>query len=216
MLSAIFGIIILFAFCATLCSAVPSKHRAIRAMGCFGFFAFLFKLIVPPLGNHALTYIELPAYFRTITIVSPSGAKYSAINDLSRIQKYDADSKFERGWFPSTGTGLFQIGLTRDGKIVAASARPKHVEIFSAEGIGKAELIKVKNFDNISLFEPLGPKNNPIRDLDLIDPVIVKNPNPNIQTIILFPISSPFVGWLFIVAAAFLGWMMGVKFKSVS
>src|SRR5262245_14666991 len=101
-------------------------HRLGQALTAFGAAAFLGTFLLPAAGAW-LDAVELPTLFETTTIALPDGGRVTATMPTQRVQRYDADGKFHRGWFVDAKGGRFGIGLTKDARVAVCTGRGRQI-----------------------------------------------------------------------------------------
>ncbi len=203
-MKAILFLILIFliwsAFLARAVVIARRGHLAAAILLGIGITGFISPMLIPAMGP-LLRYVELPTLFQTKTIELPDGRMYTATEPLARIQRYDAKGRFEFGWFVESGAGTFSIGSTKDGHIVAASARTDRAQIFTIDGaqVGPARPYREISSSMFSM-DALTPSNIDVAGIILVEPKIKYYPRPSVYTLFLVPLWNPVVAWVLLVA----------------
>lgn len=77
---------------------------------------------------------ELPLSGLCDIAITPTGTIYCAVPWYARIQMYDADGEFLRGWHVDAGGGIFDVQPTAQGKLQAATLRNDRLYTFDPTG----------------------------------------------------------------------------------
>jgi hypothetical protein len=173
------------------------------AWGAFGFFA---PLAIPhPAASAILENVELPAIYGTATIQGPDGQRIAFTTHLARLQLYDGTGQFRRGWFAKTSGGLASVGLTTDGKIAVAAVRTRKVEFFNWDGSSAGPPQHFARRGKEASGDYLSPADYLVEGVAFERPVPASNPGLHWNTLLLFPLSHPFIAWLFVVCGLVTG-----------
>jgi hypothetical protein len=160
------------------------------AWGALGFFT---PPAIAPAASVLLENFELPAIYGTTTIQAPDGRRIAFTTHLARVQLYHRAGQFERGWFAKTAGGLAWVALTTDGKIAVAAVRTRKVEFFFWDGssAGPPQPFTRRGKET-------WPSDYLVDGVTFDRPVPAANPGLNWNTLLLFPLSHPFIAWLFL------------------
>jgi hypothetical protein len=202
------GILVMGAFAAFWIGGAISWYpgrshpiaKTLLVVGAVGFFGnAILSFTLASTKNGYLGGIEFPATFTTITIQASDGRFYSATQTTQRIQRYDTQRRFERGWFVNSGSGLMTIGMTDEGNVVLAYARKRQIEIFSPDGVplGASGPLPHDNKTTASFYDrPLHPRTSGLEGVALATPAQVPNKGVTPTTFILFPLENTVLSWL--------------------
>jgi hypothetical protein len=124
---------------------------------------------------------------------------------ISRLQRYDGAGQFERGWFAKTAGGLASVGLTSDNKIAVAAARTRKVEFFNWDGSSAGPPQPFTRRGNRASSDYLSPSDYLVEGVTFERPVPAANPGLRWNAILLFPLSHPFIAWIFVVCGLLTG-----------
>ena len=78
--------------------------------------------------------VEFPLCSVGDIAVSRRGRMYVALNGYRRIQVYEKNGDFVRGWFLKSGAGMMQLHVTEDNKIHVAALRQEMTYIYNEQG----------------------------------------------------------------------------------
>jgi hypothetical protein len=157
-----------------------------------------------PLTGNLLNHIELPAFFQTTTIVLGDSRRYALTVPIRRVQRYSAAGEFEAGWFVKSQGGMSEIGETANGYLVIASARTKSVEVFNVDGSIAAESKLFSRKGATLMGGAMLPENYEIDGISIVPSTITTNPPATLMTLLLIPLWSPGVAWLFTLFGALI------------
>lgn len=154
-------------------------------LGIYGIAAFVAGFVSQVLTNRygwPDESTECPAGFVEQFVSTPDGFHVTVLQSFDRIQVYDADWKFVRGWQVDTHNGHFELRLTDEGEI----------EVFTARGNNHLKF----QLDGTLVFED---------KYEGRFPATGRKESRWIETpLLLIPLSHPFLGWLFALSAAIL------------
>lgn len=118
--------------------------------------------------------IEWPPGYVDGVITTPSGLQFVPLEPSGRVQVYDANWRYLRGWQVNAGGGDFKLVASRPGKIEVYTSRQKHHFIYSESG----ELLTSESYGVTYDSVPNGGR------------------SLNVPTSpLLWPFSSPFLSW---------------------
>lgn len=167
--------------------AVQKKRKAIvlacvvAVLFAYGWAAF----VVQGLGAcGGLSFLgeafEWPIFFTSGTVEDSLGRRYVPHTRAGRIQVYDSEGNFLRGWFLNTGGGVFKLHVTEDDELEVFIASGDRHLVFAADG----SLLREGHYPGESYdVLPVGP----YCEISLTVPWY------------LFPLTSPVVAWLVVV-----------------
>lgn len=175
--------------------AIKNYDRRLSPMIILGILCFSSYFWLPSVGA-SIRWLELPPVSGVTTIKAPDGGFYTLLDHHSRVQVYDQYGEFLRGWFIVSDGGTSKLGLTSDGLIAVASARPGHIEMFDAYGNSP---FPPAGYKSIWLSAPrsstIPPDKIEALGLELIEVEVVDKRGFSFTTLLLFPIWHPFIGW---------------------
>ncbi len=177
--------------------------RAAAILLALGAVSFLGTSLFPLAGGW-LDHIEFPTRFQTYTMRAPDGGRYSAIQGYGRVQRYSSRGEFQNGWFVDSAGGILRLGLSKDGHVVAFSARQKKAEVFNPEGNSVHAPVPFQWRRNALDTTVILQGDVEIDGIELVNVQIADNPTPSW---LMLPIWHPLAGWLLIVAAFVLRWL---------
>lgn len=100
-------------------------------IGCGSFMVpFLFVSGFDPLT----TETEYPVSSSQEALLHPSGFRVAAIEHIGRIQIYDSQSEFIRGWSVDAGGGTFKAELIDEDTFRVVTARGNQLMIYALDG----------------------------------------------------------------------------------
>jgi hypothetical protein len=102
------------------------------AIGATGFFGSAF-LAVGGLRWWRLNF-EWPMGFAKGIVKTPDGFFVVPHTPTGRVQVYDANWKFQRGWFVDASAGTFKLGLESSNKIEIITARRQMRYVYALDG----------------------------------------------------------------------------------
>jgi hypothetical protein len=176
-----------------------SGSTDIGCHACLGSIGLLFALAIPhPAARGLLENVELPTIYGTATIQGPDGQRIAFTTHLARLQLYDGSGRFERGWFAKTAGGSAWVGLTSDGKIAVAAARTRNVEFFNRDGSSAGQPQPFTRREKAASSDYLSPSEYLVEGVTFEKPIPAGNPGLHWNTLLLFPLSHPFIAWLFV------------------
>lgn len=124
-----------------------TKKRALRVLARLLLAVGLFSVLAGILGfgsGFVLSFggaglvpagVQLPLSEPEAVVVLPDGRVLVGLMFYGRVQEYDADGTFRRGWFvPSTQGGHFLMRRGRDGTLEALTLRSNILHCFSETG----------------------------------------------------------------------------------
>jgi hypothetical protein len=164
--------------------AVQKKRKPIvlacvvAVLFAYGWTAFVVQALgacggLPFLGDK----FEWPIFFTSGTVEDSLGQRYVPHTAAGRIQMYDREGKFLRGWFVDAGGRVFKLHVTEDDELEVFIARGDWHLVFAADGsLLREGPYAGESYDAL----PVGP----YCEITLAVPWY------------LFPLTSPFVAWL--------------------
>ena len=168
--------------------------RYFFAFICLGNLGGFFAYFVFPKTGALLSNVEFPILAETQVIALPDGGTLAALLPLNRIQRYDLNGRFERGWFVHAAGGMFSVSLMTPKKIAACSVRGRNMEVFDLDGL----IIEPPSAcDWGSYLRP--PLINTTWTLSSTLPQIRRVgslPCVSVGALLLLPFWHPFVAWL--------------------
>lgn len=174
------------------------------AAGAVGFFAPL-AILPHPAARALLENVELPAIYGTATIQGPDGQRIAFTTHLARLQLYDGAGRFKRGWFANVAGGWASLGLTSDGKIAVAGARTRKMELFNWDGSSAGPTRPFTRRGKETSGDLLLPAEYLVDGMTFAEPVPTGNPSLHWSTLLLLPLSHPFIAWLLVMCGAAAG-----------
>jgi MFS family permease len=175
-----------FVFAAIMALFTPPRERSARRLlralcvcltvyGALAFFGQMLSAIAGPwLPGDSW---EWPMGY-VGGVVTDSAGRYIAPHCPSgRIQVYDRDRKFVRGWFVDAGGGIFKLRVIEDDKIEVFTARRQRRFLFAPDGT----LLERGTYGTEVLWDdlPSGPSSAMVFDTPWV----------------LWPFSHPFIAW---------------------
>jgi len=170
-------------------------RRIAQALVVFGTVSFLGTFVLPTAGA-LLNHFELPTFFETTTIAMPGGGRLTATMPTQRVQRYNADGRFVRGWFVGARGGHFAIGMTEDGNIAICTGRGRDLQLYDRDG-GLIENTRACFADGRSLPSVLQPSELVLAGSPLQRVFLAEPPVPSLTARLLVPLWHPFVAWTF-------------------
>ena len=157
----------------------------------------------------SLNAVELPAVFQTTTFELLDGGRLTASQPLQRLQIYNRDGRFVRGWFVDAAGGSYLVSLTAVGEIAICSARGARLTFYDFSG-ATSRPASICRFAGGGAFEPtlLTLANLPTGQPVLNNARVVSSPPLTLATALMFPLWHPFVAWALAAAGGiWLGWI---------
>ncbi len=173
--------------------------QALAVVGTVGFFG-AFCL---PLAGRSLSHVELPTFFETTTIAMPDGGRLTATMPTQRVQRYDADGRFQLGWFVAASGGSFAIGLTEDRDVAICTGRGRSLLLYDRDG-ALVENRRACFADGRSMPSILQPSELVLAGSPLQRVFLAEPPVPSLTARLLVPLWHPFVAWAFGLAGAII------------
>lgn len=172
---------------AFVVESVRKKRKGIVFAGIFailiayGWVAFMGQALgacggLPFLGEE----FEWPMFFTDGAVEDSLGKRYVPHAAVGRIQVYDSEGNFLRGWFVDAGGGVFKLHVTEDDELEVFTARGDRHLVFAGDG----RLLKKGHYPGESYDDlPVGP----YCEISLGVPWY------------LLPLTSPLLAWLVVV-----------------
>jgi hypothetical protein len=104
---------------------------SLLAVGGFGFFATMLSAMG---GLGRLPAFDWPAGNVRGVLVMPDGERVVPLKAPGRIQVYDSDWRFLRGWHANAGGGTFTLRLNGTNRIEVFTARRQQRYVYSLDG----------------------------------------------------------------------------------
>lgn len=172
-------------------------------IGTIGWFSLGLGFVKPNLHG-----IELPLSRLNDIAVDSKDNIYCSSEAYNRVQIYDKNGKFIRGWFLNSGGGSFQIDIDERDQIHVGTARGKRHYIYDLNGrlvkqVESPGYYKELLNKNVSYCKDKQGHTYDIQPLSNIYPRVVKIAGPREKTTF---ISTPIYKWLFM--APFPAWIL--------
>lgn len=113
-------------------------------LGLLGLLERLF--ISNSFGKHIPDNFEFPIERRATALLDANGKAYIPLESKSRIQVYDKNAKFQRGWHYETFGGKTKLWLIGDTVIRVATAREAKLFFYDTHGV----LLKTEDYAPLS------------------------------------------------------------------
>ncbi len=186
--------------------------------GAIGFFGCW----LVPLAGSTLDYVELPSTGQGL--LGPNGRIYTFTMHLSRIQRYDPDGRFEKGWFVDARGGPAALGLTEKTKIIVALHRrdvaiihtldgepigSPHAFVYKRPGKQRLQMIPTPHGGLPELSYDLGsndlmyPENYEVAGVSLLPVTNMGRQRGGLLPALLIPFWNPIIPWI-LFASGFL------------
>lgn len=142
--------------------------------GCLGFFGQA-AAATGGLG-FIPSSLEWPVLWPEATAVDSSGNSILGLASSGRVQVYDRDGHFLRGWFVDASGGVFKLQVTASDHIEVFTARGRSRLIYNLQGtLLEESTYAPKSYDDVLTHPSIGR--------------VVRAPWP------LWPLASPFIAW---------------------
>ncbi|MHC4713418.1 MAG: NHL repeat-containing protein [Planctomycetota bacterium] len=101
-------------------------------LGSAGWFGGFFAHSLEP--DYVDRNTQLPLGWLEGVAVDNHGRIYCGLQFYSRIQVYDADGRFLRGWFLDAAGGVFRLRISKSGQLEVATVRNDMLYTYNADG----------------------------------------------------------------------------------
>lgn len=176
-------------------------------LGCLGWTTTFAPSVISNLN------IEYPLGVLKSIAVDSSGRIYCGIEAYSRIQVYDKNGRYLKGWFIDSSGGSFKIKVDEKDLLHIATARNGihyiynvNGELISKQGNRKSYYNEIATDDQQYRFIDREGNTYKIWGFSLLYPRIIKTDSSGIALEI---ISTPFYKWIFM--APFPSWFFGIS-----
>jgi hypothetical protein len=170
----------------------------------FGFGGFFLGSFLPMAGDY-LNHIELPIVAETQTVELPDGSAVTATMPTARIQHYDRNGRFQRGWFVHSAGGMFSVRWWPTGHIAVCSVRTNSLELFDLNGTS-IDKSRTCDWGADSLPSLINWR---LRNLNRTSESGA-GPRASAQALALVPLWHPFVAWAMAAVGLFVWRIVGV------